>query len=78
MAENEVNVISHLLSVESEASELVNNAKSEADKIIVEARSKADSEFRQKFEKIAEKLESEHKDRLNQISQKNMAPVAHF
>lgn len=71
MAETEVNVISHLLSVEAEASGLVKEAQEEATKRISAARMQADSEFKKQFEKIVFSEEKSFNDQIQSLSEKN-------
>ena len=54
MAENEVNVISHLLEVESQATALIDDAQIESNKRITEAKTKADELFYTKYRDIVE------------------------
>src|SRR5574344_831557 len=58
MAE-EVDVIGHLLDVEHEASGMLLDAQREADKRTADASAKADLEFKTKYKKITDALDSE-------------------
>ena len=55
----EMNAIQHLLEVEADASQLVNEAQKKADVIISEARAQAESEFKSSYAEFAEKLEAD-------------------
>ena len=52
----EMNAIQHLLEVEADASQLVDEAQKKADVIISEARAQAESEFKSSYAEFAEKL----------------------
>ena len=69
MAEAEINVISHLLKVESEASLLVKEAQTEANKRLSEARCNADSQFKTQFQKIQSNLEAEYNDKIQHLTE---------
>lgn len=64
MAENEVNVISHLLEVESQASALIGDAQNESNKKILAAKAKADEIFYTKYRDTVEFLEKEYNDKV--------------
>lgn len=75
MAE-EVDVIGHLLDVEHEASGMLLDAQREADKRTADARAKADLEFKTKYKKITDALDSEEnsaKERINKSHEDSMA-----
>ena len=65
MAENEANVISHLLNVEAQASDLVKEAQDEADKRLSSAHAKADAEFKEKFSRAVAELEKNYSEKLS-------------
>ena len=67
MAENEANVISHLLNVEAQASDLVKEAQDEANKRLSSVRAKADAEFNEKTysDKIST-IDENHKKNLEE------------
>lgn len=69
MAENEANVISHLLNVEAQASDLVKEAQDEADKRLSSAHTKADAEFKEKFSRAVAELEKNYSARLSSIDE---------
>ncbi len=71
MAENEANVISHLLNVEAQASDLVKEAQDEANKRLSSVHAKADAEFKEKFDKIVAELEKNYTDRISAIDEKH-------
>ena len=78
MADTEIGVISHLLEVEAEASELVKNAQAEANKRLSEARAKADSDFKLQFEKIQSKFESEYNTKIQSISENHAKIIKEY
>ena len=78
--QEEINVINHLLAVEKESAALIDNAVKEADSRTTDARNKANSQFKQKYDEIAELLQkefeqtienkkSEHLQQMNQFEQ---------
>lgn len=69
MAENEANVISHLLNVEAQASDLVKDAQDEANKRLSSVRAKADAEFKEKFDKIVAGLEKNYNEKISAIDE---------
>ena len=78
MAEAEINVISHLLKVESEASLLVKEAQTEANKRLSEARCNADSQFKTQFQKIQSNLEAEYNDKIQNITENHKKKFDEF
>ena len=71
MADSDVNVISHLLDVEKQASSLVTEARIDAEKRVSEARAKADAQFKSQFESISEKMETEYNSKIDELSKKH-------
>lgn len=69
MAENEANVISHLLNVEAQASDLVKEAQDEANKRLSSVHAKADSEFKEKFDKIVAELEENYSGKISAVDE---------
>lgn len=69
MAENEANVISHLLEVETVASNFVENAQIEANKRVLSAKTQADEIFHSKYAEILKDFESQYEQKV--ISYKN-------
>lgn len=78
MAEAEVNVISHLLSVEAEASGLIKNAQEEASKRLASARAQADSEFKKQFEKIVESEENTLQEKIKSLSENHKTQLEEY
>ena len=74
MAEQEVDIISHLLDMERNASEVLNQAQSEAEKRISAAKSRADQQFKAQYEKIVADEESRFASETSAVSQ-NMMPI---
>lgn len=68
MAEAEVNVISHLLSVEAEANNLVKEAQAEATKRLSAARAQADADFKKQFEKIVSSADKSCDEKIKSLS----------
>lgn len=68
MASADINVISHLLDVEKQASDLIRDASIEAEKRVSEARARADEEFKKQFEEISTSLEDEYNKKIEEIS----------
>ncbi len=69
MADNneEINVITHLLQVEKNASLLIDDALKEAEQKLAQARSQANLEYRQKYEECVSSLEKEYNQNLADI-----------
>lgn len=78
MAENEANVISHLLNVEAQASDLVKEAQDEANKRLSSVHAKADAEFKGKFDKIVSELEKSYNDRISAIDEKHKEALEEY
>ncbi len=78
MAENEANVISHLLNVEAQASDLVKEAQDEANKRLSSVHAKADAEFKEKFDKIVSELEKNYNDRISAIDEKHKEALEEY
>ena len=78
MQETDLNVITHLLKVESEASSLIKDAQEEANKRISEARSEADSEYKKKFEKLVNSLDKDYQEKILQIETDNKNELDEF
>lgn len=68
MAEEEVNIISHLLEVEQNAYLQAKNAQEDANKMLSEARANADAAFKSQFDVIVAELDDNYKRRIEQIS----------
>jgi len=71
MAEEEVNVISHLLDVEHSASGMISGAQLEADKRVAFARVKADEEYKKQSDQIVSECESMYAVKTAEIVQKH-------
>lgn len=69
MAENEANVISHLLNVEAQASDLVKEAQDEANKRLSSVHAKADAEFKEKFDNIVAELEKIYSGKISAVDE---------
>lgn len=70
MADNdEVNIITHLLEVEKQASQVISVANVKGDKIISDAKANADSEFKRLYSEKAEKLQKDFETQKIQITE---------
>ncbi|MBQ5472270.1 MAG: hypothetical protein IIT58_09775 [Treponema sp.] len=78
MQETDLNVITHLLKVESEASSLIKDAQEEANKRISDARSEADAEYKKKFEKLVNSLDKDYQEKILQIETDNKNELDEF
>lgn len=63
MAESEVDIISHLLDVESQASRLIDEAQIEGNKRISQAKVKADELFSEKYHQMINEFEASFSER---------------
>ncbi len=70
MAENDSNVIEHLLEVESVASSYTNDANAEATKILNAAKAKADQEYLSKVSEKTAELEKAFEEDSAKIKEK--------
>ncbi len=66
---SEVDVISHLMNVENQASSLILEAQTVAEKNISDARSTAENLYKQKYEKLVNDLDSDYSDKVQKILQ---------
>ncbi|HOS31325.1 MAG TPA: hypothetical protein PLR39_10965 [Treponemataceae bacterium] len=64
---DEIDIISHLIDVEHEASSLVLDAQIEADQRIADARSLADTQFKELYEKMINSLEKKTSKEIDTI-----------
>ena len=64
--QEEINVISHLLSVEKNASVLIDNAVSEADSRTTQARNQANSQFKTEYDKCLSKMEADYEKTIQE------------
>lgn len=68
---SEVDVISHLMNVENQASALIFEAQTVAEKNISDARTTAENLYKQKYEKLLNELESDYSEKIQKIIQNN-------
>ncbi len=61
MAENEQDIIAHLLEVEGAAAEMISKAQQEADVRLASVRAKADEDFRLKYQAMISEFETSYK-----------------
>lgn len=78
MAEEEVNIISHLLEVEQNAYLQAKSAQEDANKMLSEARAKADAAFKSQFDIIVAELEDNYKQRIEQISAESKKYIENY
>lgn len=78
MAEAEINVISHLLKVESEASLLVKEAQTEANNRLSETRLKAENQFKSQFQEIQTKLEADYNNKIQLLTENHKKSFDEF
>ncbi|MCR5290421.1 MAG: hypothetical protein K6E51_10545 [Treponema sp.] len=71
MAEQDVNVISHLLDVEKEASSLIGDAQNESAKRMAAARAEADAEYKKQYDSLMSELESDYQTQTQAIVKKH-------
>lgn len=73
---DEVDMIKHLLDIESESSEMLLEAQKEADSRTAQARAKAETQFKSEYTKKAEQIDSFEKSEKSKIEddyQKNLS-----
>ena len=68
---SELGIINHLLSIEKDASSLINDAQIESEKRVAEARNKYNAEYKDRYEKTVKALEENYQKELEQIKEKN-------
>ena len=64
--QEEINVISHLLSVEKNASVLIDNTVKEADSRTTQARNQANSQFKSEYDKCLSLMEADYEKTIQQ------------
>ena len=78
MAAEEIDIITHLLDVEKEASTTVLDAQKRADEKIAAARSQAESEFKAKYSAVVSEIEQKEKDTKSAIEKKHSADIESY
>ncbi len=78
MPNEEQDMIAHLLKVEEEAAELINQAHVDSDKEIASARAQADAEFNRQYESMASQMESEFNARIAGIDQNHKNQIEEY
>lgn len=78
MAAEEIDIIQHLLEVESEASQMVSEAQTKADKIIADAKSQAEAEFKIQYSKVCEEIEKSELKRKNKILENRKKSISEY
>ena len=68
---SEIDVISHLMNVENQASSLIFDAQTVAEKNINEVRAKADSIYKERYDNLIKDFESNLTETKNKILQEN-------
>ena len=69
MADTEVNVISHLLKVESDASVLVSEAKAEAAKRVAKTQAEAEEAVKKQVEQLRQKFDADYSEKIKVLSE---------
>lgn len=64
--QEEINVISHLLSVEKNAAILIDNAVREADSRTAQARNQVNSQFKTEYDKCLSQMEADYEKTIQQ------------
>ena len=78
MAEQEVDVITHLIDVEKRAATLTAEAQEEADKRISAARAKADESYRTQYAAIVAKEEAAYTEQTAELTKKYEQTVSSY
>ena len=80
MAENtsEIDAINHLLEVEKNAANLINDAAQEAERRLSEARAKYNSEYKSRYENETSRLETEYNLSHEKIAEKYQKKIDSF
>lgn len=79
MAENsEIDVIKHLLEIEKEASQMINDAKIEAEKRISDARNKYNALFRESYDSMISKMEAEYQNNVKETEENHNKEIESF
>lgn len=80
MAEDntELNVITHLIQVEKEASALINDALSEADKRISSAKASYNASYKEKYEVLIKNLEENYKEESQKIQENHKKEIQDY
>lgn len=78
MRENEVDVMEHLLDVETRASAIVEDAQTESQKKIASAKSKADDDFNSKCSGIEKDLESDCNNKIKSADEEHSTLIQNF
>ena len=68
---SEIDVISHLMNVENQASTLIFEAQTVAEKNISDARATSENLYKQKYEKLLNELELDYSEKIQKIIQNN-------
>lgn len=78
MRENEVDVMKHLLDVETQASVIVEDAQTEGQKRILSAKANADEEFNSRYSGIVKELESDCDDKIKSADEEHSTSIQNF
>lgn len=74
----ELNVISHLLEVEKEASYLVDDALKESEKRLSEARSQLSSKYKKEYESLVKTMDGDFQSKKNDLQKKHDDALAEY
>ncbi|MBP5602543.1 MAG: hypothetical protein J6X78_07420 [Treponema sp.] len=76
--QEEINVINHLLSVEKNASVLIDNAIREADSRTAQARNQANSQFKTEYDKCVSQMEVDYENTIQSRKAEHEAELEQF
>lgn len=63
----ELDIINHLLTIEKDASSLINDAQIESEKRVSEARAKYNSEYKEKYDAAIKELEEKYQAEIDAV-----------
>ena len=75
---DEIDVIQHLLDVEREAAQVIQDAQKEADSRIAAARAKSDAQFKTQYTEMYAQLDAEAQKRMKEAGEHHDAELASF
>ena len=76
--QEDINVISHLLSVEKNASVLIDNAVREAESRTAQARNQANSQFKAEYDVCVAKLEADYEETVQRKKSEHEQALEQF
>lgn len=75
---SELGIINHLLSIEKDASSLINDAQIESEKRVAEARNKYNAEYKDRYEKTVKALEENYQKELEQVKESHDKEIQEY